>query len=90
MRTKHLIPADLKYENGTDLYRLSVDCEKEVANGSINFKSPFYKKACKIIGLKYSLLSALGKMRLRADGIETVTKSFSGDDSFHDIDYYMS
>lgn len=89
MKTRHLIDAEHKYKLGTDLYILCVDCEKEGATGAIWFKSPFYKEACRILGIKYKYLGRVGKMKLKLDAIDTLY-SHNGIDSFKDGKYYTS
>lgn len=43
----------------------------EGVTGALNFKSPFYRLICSELGIKYKELSRIGKVRLRANAIET-------------------
>lgn len=71
-----------------DLNELCNKYAKEGVTGAISFKSPFYKLICQHLGIKYKDLGRLGKMRLKADAIDTC--NMRSGDAFHDGSYYGS
>ena len=71
-----------------DLNDLCNEYAKEGVTGAISFRSPFYKLICQHLGIKYKDLGRIGKMKLKADAIDTY--NMRSGDAFHDGSYYVS
>ena len=71
-----------------DLNDLCNEYAKEGVTGAISFKSPFYKIICQHLGIKYKDLGRMGRMRLKADAIDTYNMRTG--DVFREGSYYVT
>lgn len=60
------------------------------ANWTLCIESPCIRDVCRYIGVKYSQLSTLGKIQLKAHIGDTADSKFTGRWHVMDAEYYLS